>query len=495
MKKAKIFADKNMQIGKVEPEMFGSFIEHLGRAVYEGIYEPGHYAADENGFRTDVIKLIKELGVPVVRYPGGNFVSGYNWKDGIGPKENRPRRLDYAWKSTETNQFGTDEFMKWCKKTEIQPMMAVNLGTGTPQDAGYLVEYCNHPGNTYYSELRKQNGSEKPYDVKYWCLGNEMDGPWQICHLDAVDYSKKALETAKIMKWVDDRVKLVACGSSSVDLASYPDWDRVVLENLYDHADYLSIHQYYWNQGVDNDFYASYQRMDDFIKTAIATCDFVKAKKRSQKTIYLSFDEWNVWYLTQTKLENWTEAPHILEDVYTLQDAIVFGGLMNTLLNNCHRVKMACLAQLVNVIAPIATQKGKEAIKQTTFYPFKYVSQYGRGNALMTISECDKLDSKHGEFKTLSQSIIYDEKNNSIAIFISNYSEDTTQAEIELRSFGDLEVLEHVVLNGTDLKAVNDFNNPNRITPKNVETGNIKDSKLAVQLPPLSWNMIRIKIK
>lgn len=495
MKKAKIFADKNMQIGKVESEMFGSFIEHLGRAVYEGIYEPDHPAGDQNGFRTDVIELIKELGVPVVRYPGGNFVSGYNWKDGIGPKENRPCRLDYAWRTTETNQFGTDEFMSWCKKANIEPMIAVNMGTGTPQDAGYLVEYCNHPGNTYYSDLRKQNASAEPYNVKYWCLGNEMDGPWQICHLDAVDYSKKALETAKLMKWIDNRIKLVACGSSSTDLDSYPDWDRIVLENLYDQADFLSIHQYYWNEGVDNDFYASYKRMDDFIKTAVATCDFVKAKKRSKKTINLSFDEWNVWYLKQTKLEDWTEAPHILEDIYTLQDAIVFGGLMNTLLNNCDRVKMACLAQLVNVIAPIFTQKGKQAIRQTTFYPFKYISQYGRGRALMTISECANFDSRYGEIKDLSQSVIFDEKNNSLAVFVSNYSQELTDTEIELRSFGNLEVIEHIVLNGTDLKAVNDFDNPNRVTPKNVDIGGIKDGKLNVKLQPLSWNMIRIKIK
>ncbi|HHW89591.1 MAG TPA: alpha-N-arabinofuranosidase [Clostridiales bacterium] len=495
MKKAKIFADKNMQIGKVESKMFGSFIEHLGRAVYEGIYEPGHPAADENGFRKDVISLINELGVPIVRYPGGNFVSGYNWLDGIGKKENRPTRLDYAWRTIETNQFGTDEFMKWCEEANVEPMMAVNMGTGAPQDAGYLVEYCNHPSGTYYSELRKANGSEKPYKVKYWCLGNEMDGPWQICHLEAIDYSKKALETAKIIRWVDNRVKLIACGSSSAELPSYPDWDRIILENLYDYVDYLSIHQYYWNEGCDEDFYASYKRMDEFIKTAIATCDFVKAKKRSNKTIYLSFDEWNVWYLKDVKLEDWTQAPHILEDKYTLQDAIVFGGLMNTLLNNCHRIKIACLAQLVNVIAPIFTQKGGAAIRQTTFYPFKYVSQYGRGQALMTISECDEFDSKFGKVKELSQSVIFDEDANSLAVFVCNYSQDAIEAEIELRSFGDLEIIEHVVLDGADLKAINDFENPSRVTPKNVDLGAIKDSKAFINLSPLSWNMIRVKIK
>jgi alpha-N-arabinofuranosidase len=235
--------------------------------------------------------------------------------------------------------------------------------------------------------------------------------------------------------------------------------------------------------------------MDEFIKTAIATCDFVKAKKRSNKTIYLSFDEWNVWYLKDVKLKDWTQAPHILEDKYTLQDAIVFGGLMNTLLNNCHRIKIACLAQLVNVIAPIFTQKGGAAIRQTTFYPFKYVSQYGRGQALMTISECDEFDSKFGKVKELSQSVIFDEDANSLAVFVCNYSQDAIEAEIELRSFGDLEIIEHVVLDGADLKAINDFENPSRVTPKNVDLGAIKDSKAFINLSPLSWNMIRVKIK
>lgn len=495
MEKVKIFADKNMQIGKVENEMFGSFIEHLGRAVYNGIYEPEHPTADSNGFREDVIDLIKELGVPVVRYPGGNFVSGYNWKDGIGPKELRPKRLDYAWKTTESNLFGTDEYMKWTKKAGLEPMLAVNMGTGTPQDAGYLVEYCNHPGNTYYSDLRKQNGSENPYKVKYWCLGNEMDGNWQICHLDAEDYSKKALETAKIMKWVDEDIKLIACGSSSIDLASYPEWDKTVMERLYEQIDFLSIHQYYWNDGIDADFYASYKRMDDFIKTAIATADYVKALKRSKKTINLSFDEWNIWYLKNVKLEKWTQAPPILEDIYTLQDALVFGGLMNTLLNNCDRVKMACLAQLVNVIAPIMTQNGGKAIRQTTFYPFKYVSKYGRGKALMTIGDSKTFDSKFGKIKEISQSVIYNEEEHSVAVFISNYAQNDIEAEIELRSLGKLKPVEHIVLNGTDIKAVNNFDNPLRVVPKKMDAPKADGEKIKVILPKLSWNMIRINIE
>lgn len=491
MKKINYFVDKNFKIGDVSPNIFGSFIEHLGRAVYTGIYEPNHPLADEQGFRKDVMELIKELNVPMVRYPGGNFVSGYKWTDGIGPKEKRPRRLDYAWRSTETNEIGIDEFMDWANKSGIEPMIAVNLGTGTPQDAGYLVEYCNHPSGTDWSDLRRQNGHEKPHNIKLWCLGNEMDGPWQIGHLSADDYGKKALETAKIMKWVDPTIKLVACGSSTADMPTFPEWDRTVLEYLYDQIDYISCHRYYENYGNVEDFLGSFADMERFIHTIESTADYVKAKKRSNKVMKISFDEWNVWYQQKIKLTDWEVAPPILEDRYSLLDALVFGGLLCSLLKHADRIEVACLAQLVNVIAPIFTEKNGKAIKQTTFYPFQQVSNFGRGEVLRSIVDCPTFNTKaHGDIPLVQSVATFNKEDNTISIFALNCDmEEDIMVNANLRSFGNVKVLEHVVLDGPDMNAINTFEEPEKVKPRNVE---VSSETLSFTLPKMSWNMIRL---
>lgn len=496
MKKAKLILDKDYSIGYVDKRLYGSFIEHLGRAVYSGIYEPGHPEADEQGFRKDIIELVKQLNVPIIRYPGGNFVSGYNWTDGIGPIKERPTRLDLAWQSIETNEVGIDEFADWCRKANSKVMAAVNLGTGSPQDAGYMLEYCNHPGGTYWSDLRKKNGRPDPHNIKVWCLGNEMDGPWQIGHLSAEDYGKKALETAKIMKWIDPSIELVACGSSGANMPTYPEWDRIVLEYLYDHVDYISLHRYYeTDENTDiADFLASFSDMDRFIKTIAATADYVKAKKRSNKTLMLSFDEWNVWYIKKVKLYPWEIAPAILEDIYTLLDALVFGGLMCTLVNNCDRVKMACLAQLVNVIAPIFTQKGGPAIKQSIFYPFQLMSAYARGLAIKPIISCPEIETKvHGVVPLIQTAAIYNETDEIISIFALNCDQlEGVELSIDLRSFGKVEVVEHIVLDGPDILVSNSFDEPEKTKPRVIET-NYYGSEFKIALPKLSWNMIKIK--
>lgn len=493
MKKLKIFADKNITVGKVAPTLFSSFVEHLGRCVYTGIYEPTHPTADENGFRGDVLDLIKGLKVPMVRYPGGNFLSGYNWRDGIGPKEDRPVRLDLAWHTTETNQFGTDEFMDWCKIANVEPMMAVNLGTGTPKEAAELVEYCNYPEGTYLSDLRIKNGHKEPYNVKTWCLGNEMDGPWQICHLSAEDYSKKALAAAEMMHLFDPSLSLIACGSSSVEMPTYPEWDRIVMDNLFDHIDYISMHRYYWYTDNTNDFFASYHDMNEFIKTIKAAADFVKAKHRSKKDLMISFDEWNVWYQNAQGHARWGKAPHILEDIYSLKDALVFGGMMNTLLNNCDRVKIACLAQLVNVIAPIFTEEGGKAIKQTIYYPFEMVSCFGRGTVLKGITDCEKFDSKFGEADYVSTAIVDNDDDNTITVLLTNYKDSEMDAEIELRSFGEITAIDSVVLKGADLEARNTFETPDNVLPEKGEMPVIANGIINAKLPPLSFTMLRFK--
>lgn len=491
--KAKLSLVKEFKIGDVDPNLFSSFIEQLGRAVYTGIYEPEHPTADSQGLRGDVMNLVKDLKVSLVRYPGGNFLSGYDWKDGIGPKESRPVRLDRAWHTIETNEFGIDEFVDWAKKSGTQVLAAVNMGTGTPQDAGDMVEYCNYPSGTYWSDLRIANGHKEPYNIKYWCVGNEMDGPWQICHLDAVDYGKKALETMKIMKWTDDSIKTVVCGSATTDIPSYPEWDRIVLEHTYDYADYISIHRYYENFGNDDDFLASFYDMDAFIKTSTATCDYVKAYKRSSKTMMLSFDEWNIWYQQNQKPHPWEKAPRLLEDKYSLLDALAFGGLAITLLNHADRVKVACLAQLVNVIAPIFAEPGKGAYRQTIYWPFRDISLYGRGVSLQPVVTSDKkITDKYGEVPAVIFASVYNEEKKEISVFSLNTSKtENSETTIDLQSFSNTKMIMRTELTGSDLSAQNSLENPDRVAPAKVELSEGDSGIYTLCLKKASWNVIR----
>ncbi len=505
MKTTKIFADRNLVIGQVSPTLYGSFIEHLGRAVYEGIYEPGHPTADKDGFRGDVLSLVKELNVPVVRYPGGNFVSGYDWRDGIGPREKRPARLDLAWHTTEPNLFGTDEFMKWCGAAGVSPMMAVNLGTGTVTEAAHIVEYCNHEGGSALSDLRRQNGAEAPYGVKYWCLGNEMDGDWQIGHLDAAEYGKKAREAAKVMRWTngetglespEERLKLIVSGSSNPEMPSYPEWDRVVLEHTYDRVDYLSMHRYYEYSAHRSrpleDFFGSADDMHRFIGTLRATIEYVRAKLRSPKQVYLSFDEWNIWTQAAPRKEPlWKRSPHLLEETYTFRDALVFAGLMNTLINNCDIVRLGCLAQLVNVIAPIMTETGGGTFRQTIFYPFKYLSNNARGETVRTFSGSDTFDCMYGKARAVNEALNFDPKTNTLAVSLCNFAQEAREVELELRSFGDLKALEYVEMSSSDLDAKNTFGRET-VLPLPRELPTVKDGSIVrLTLPPMSWSFLK----
>ncbi len=493
----KISIDKDFKIGQVDDNLFSSFIEHLGRAVYTGIYEPGHPQADEQGFRKDVIEMVKDLHVGLVRYPGGNFLSNYNWKDGIGPKDKRPVRLDRAWHSIEPNEIGIDEFYDWSQKAGTSVMGAVNMGTGTIQDAGDMVEYCNFPGGTYWSDLRRKNGHDKPYGIKTWCIGNEMDGPWQLGHLTADEYGKKAVEAAKLMKWTDDSIKVVVCGSASTSMPTYPEWDRVILEHSYDWADYVSIHRYYENFGDDDDFLASFFDMDQFIKTSCATCDYVKALKRSKKTMYLSFDEWNVWYQQRKEPHPWVKAPRILEDHYSLLDALVVGGMGITLLNHADRVKVACLAQLVNVIAPIFTEPGKAAYKQTIYYPFRDISLYGRGKTLLAqVKSPLKETKKYGEVPTVISSVTWNEEKNEVAVFVLNTSKsESAVTNICLSSFEKAEMTMRTELCG-DLSAKNSLDAADTVKAHPVELSQADNkANFTVELKAASWNVLLFKVK
>ncbi len=495
--KVQVCIDRDFTISKVDERIYGSFIEHLGRAVYEGIYQPGNKFADKNGYRKDVMKLIQEINVPIVRYPGGNFVSSFNWEDSVGPKKDRPRRIELAWGVVETNQFGLDEFMDWCKKCKTQPMYAVNLGTRGIEDAKNVVEYCNSKGGTKYADMRIKNGVKDPYGIKLWCLGNEMDGPWQTGHLTAEGYGRKADLAGQIMKLVDPTIETVACGSSNLTMPTFGNWERTVLECAYDNIDYLSLHQYYGNAEHDTpNFLANSVAMDQFISQVVSICDYVKAVKRKKKDINLSFDEWNVWYHSNEqdkKLEKWVEHPHQLEDVYNFEDALLVGSMLITMLRHADRVKIACLAQLVNVIAPIMTSD-TGAWRQTIFYPYMQTSVYGRGEVLNTVVKVPTYESKHGDAPYVDCVVVADEENETLTLFAVNKNlEDDFELTCDLRQFADYKVVEHSVLTHKDLEAVNTEENPDNVKPVDA-TKNSKTTKgiLTSTLPARSWNVIRL---
>lgn len=500
MKKAEIITDKHFLVSEVDKRIYGSFIEHLGRAVYEGIYQPGSPFADEQGLRKDVIELVRELQVPVVRYPGGNFVSGYHWEDGVGPKAERPSKVDLAWQVIETNEFGLNEFATWAKKANSDVMMAVNLGTRGAEDAKNILEYCNFKEGTYYSDLRKQHGYKDPHNIKLWCLGNEMDGPWQMGHKTAQEYGRAAEETGRLMKMMDPSIETVACGSSNLDMPTFGTWEDTVLGICYDQVDYLSLHQYYGNRDNDTpDFLASSVGMDEFISSVVSICDCVKAKRRSKKKINLSFDEWNVWYHSNEadeKLEKWVKAPHQLEDVYNFEDALLVGSMLITLLRHADRVKIGCLAQLVNVIAPIMTSD-TGAWRQTIFYPFRYTSQYGRGTVLHTVIKSPVYESKtYGTAPYLDGVLVWNEAEEELVLFAVNKClEEDMEITCDLRQFEKFQIEEHVVLSHQDMKAVNTEKNPGEVSPTAGNTVKLEAGKLSGILGKHSWNMVRMKRK
>ncbi len=496
MKQAKITIDRDFPAGDIDRRIYGSFIEQLGRAVYEGIYQPDSPMADGDGFRKDTLALVRELEVPVVRWPGGNFVSGYRWEDGIGPKAERPCRPNLSWNSVETNQVGVDEFCDWSKKAGTEVMMAVNLGTRGVAEALELLEYCNLDTDTSFSQLRRKNGHAQPHAIKLWCLGNEMDGPWQIGHKTAEEYGKLACETAKVLKAMDPSIELVACGSSSYLMPTFGEWELTVLDHCYDVVDYLSMHIYYSDTEQDSpSFLANSVSLDRFITDVAALCDAIKAKKHSDKVMKISLDEWNVWYHSNltAQPEKWTPAPHQLEDVYDFQDALLVGSLLITILRHADRVKVACLAQLVNVIAPIMTSD-TGAWRQTIFYPYLLTGKYGRGTVLQTRVDCPTLyTAKYGEVPCVDCVAVYNSEADELVVFAVNrdLAEDIPLT-MELRQFAGFDVLEHIQMHDEDLHAVNTEAEPDRIVPAPCADSRIENGTLLASLKHKSWNTIRL---
>jgi alpha-L-arabinofuranosidase len=494
---AKVSLDPHHSVGEVDRRLFGTFLEHLGRAVYTGVFEPGHPLADADGMRTDVLALVRELGTTLIRYPGGNFVSSYRWEDGVGPARQRPRRLDLAWRSLEPNRFGLDEFMRLTARVGAEPMLAVNLGTRGVAEACDLVEYSNHPAGTTLSDLRRAHGAERPYGIRLWCLGNEMDGEWQVGHKTAEEYGRLAAVTARAMRLVDADLELVACGSSGRGMATFGAWEATVLEHAFDVVDLISCHAYYWEKDGDVDsFLASAADLEAFVDGVVATADHVAAKRRSPKRVNVSFDEWNVWYMDReppARPEPWSYAPRLLEDVYSVTDAVVVGSLLISLLRKCDRIAVACLAQLVNVIGPIMTEPGGPAWRQTTFYPFADAARHARGQVLRLHTDSPGHDTaRHGTVPLLHSTAVLGE-DGAVTLFAVN--RDTARPlvlTVDVGSIGRRGAVTHTFLADADRHARNTLEHQDRVTPTTAPAPTVDGGTIVVELPPLSWNTIRI---
>jgi alpha-L-arabinofuranosidase len=497
---ARVYVDSRRTIAPLDRNLFGSFLEHLGRAIYEGVYDPGSKLSDPNGFRKDVLAEIRQLGVPIIRYPGGNFVSGYNWLDGVGPKKDRPRVLDKAWDTIESNQFGTNEFLAWCRVAGTEPLMGLNLGTGTAEQAAALVEYCNLEKGTRWSDLRRQHGIPDPYKIEHWCLGNEMDGPWQIGHMSATEYGLKAADAARQMRYVDPSLKLIACGSSGPLMPTYLEWDREVLEQCYQYVDGLSLHRYFGNNERDTGgdtakYLAMNLSMERQIAETIAVCDLVRGHKRSPKKLWLSFDEWNVWYRTtggDAVDGRRQEAPHLLEEAYNLEDALLVGGLINSLLRNADRVKIACLAQLINVIAPIMTD-ANGVLRQTIYYPYSWALQFARGAVLDLLVQSSTYEvSGLDSVAHVDVAGAFDHSDGKLCLFILNRDlSKSHDVEVVWEDAAPARLMAASVLTGDDLKAANSFAAPNRVVPQSLPAPATGGAKTKFEVPAHSYTVMQ----
>ena len=501
--KAKVTAHARYVISDIDKRLYGSFLEHLGRAVYTGIYEPDHATADDSGMRRDVIELVRELDTPICRYPGGNFVSAYNWEDGIGPKKDRPTRLDLAWRTSESNQVGIHEYADWAMKANTEMMLALNLGSRDLDAARAFVEYVNHPGDSYWSDLRKTHGRAEPWDVKLWCLGNEMDGPWQIGHKSAAEYGHLANETAKALRAFDKSLELVVCGSSHSDMPSFPQWEATVLEATYDQVDYISLHMYFENHEKNTaEFLALPEKLDRYIGTVSGVIDYVKAKTRSKRHVKISFDEWNVWYHKRKNDANrmaewdWPHAPALLEDIYNFEDVLQVGCILNTFIRRSDIVRIACIAQLVNVIAPIMTEPGGDAWRQTIYYPFKFASAYGRGTALQLDVECPTYNADVASgVSYLDIAGVHDGDAGTLSFFaINRNGVESMEVALSLESFGAAKSIEHILIQHDDLEARNTRDNQNLVVPRTAEGVVITQGALSLSLPPYSYSLVRVQL-
>jgi alpha-N-arabinofuranosidase len=492
----RVVLDPAFAIGELDRRVFGTFVEHMGRCVYTGIYEPSHPDADQHGFRSDVADLTRELGATIVRYPGGNFVSGYRWEDGVGPVAQRPVRVNRAWGSVETNEVGLDEFVGWARRTGVEPLMVVNLGTRGLQAACDLLEYSNVAGGTAWSDLRVRHGHPRPHGIRTWGLGNEMDGPWQTGHKTAHEYGRLAVETARAMRQVDPTIELVACGSSSSTMPTFGRWEAEVLEHCYDAVDHISLHGYYEERSGDlASFLAAPVAMERYITSVVATVDHVGAVVRSRRRVDLAFDEWNVWYQQHIGGDTGPDLgtrPALVEDTFSIADAVAVGGLLNTLVRHADRVKIACQAQLVNVLGMLRTEPGGPAWRQSIFHPFAHTARMARGTTLRVEPRGESHETtQYGEVTSIDVAATWDEENDAAAVFLVNrHPSEARDVCLDVRALPDPSVRECLQLADPDPRAANTVETPDRVVPRRVGSTQVTGGCVNLRLPAVSWTAL-----
>ncbi|KFI85275.1 alpha-L-arabinofuranosidase [Bifidobacterium reuteri DSM 23975] len=506
-------------VADVPRRLFGSFVEQLGRGVYGGIYEPTHPTADEFGFRTDVLDLVKELGVTCVRYPGGNIVSNYRWEDGTGPREQRPVRRELAWHQTETNEVGIDDFYHWSKKAGTEIMLAVNMGTRGLQEALDELEYVNGAPGTTIADRRVANGIPEPMNIAMWCIGNEMDGPWQVGHMTPEEYASRVEKVAHAMKLAESGLELVACGSSSAQMPTFGTWEKTVLTRAYEYLSFVSAHAYYHDHDHEShkpegmrEFLASSEDMKQFIATVASCADYAREANHGSKDIAISFDEWGVWYqdiwqkqeaewkAAETEglhTEPWPKAPHLLEDVYTASDAVVEGSLMITLLKHCDRVRSASRAQLVNVIAPIMAEDNGPAWRQTIFYPFAEAANHAHGVAYAPAIDGPTFHTEtYGDVQALEAVVTWDEETREGLILAVNRDPDAAhELSVDVSGLPGVDATRFAVthaemLHDDDPYRRNSAEKPDAVVPQ-VLNVSVDGAVASYVLPEISWSAVR----
>ena len=503
--KADLIVNKAFVIGEVSDLMYGQFFEPMGRCTHEGMYEPDHITADKNGWRQDVKELVKELGITCFRYPGGNITASYRWEDGVGPREKRPVRLDLAWSSIEDNSIGTDEYVSYVKELGAESIMCFNAGTRGIEAASDLVEYCNFPGGTKLSDMRRANGYEQPHNIRYWCIGNEVEGDWQIAQHQVDSYAWLCRQMGKAVKILNPENQVIASGTSEYFIRSFIDWDFKVLDTAFDYIDGLSIHCYTNRRKTDTTphYLAHTARLEAYISAIEGVCKAVETKRWSKKKIYLSIDEWNVQsyeivYLRAGREERgikpWMVHPPLSEQIYTMEDALALGLQLIVFLKHCNRIKIACMSLLVNALSPIMTEKGGAAWRQPTFFPFAQCSKYGRGQVLDTKLECESYqDDELGAIPYVEAVMTYKSKTNELTLFAVNKRDEACALRCDLQGFENYTVQEHIVLSHSDLFAVNTVNDPENVKPHTQQGSTVKSAVLESTLEKYSWNVIRLK--